>query len=92
MIEGLTHEGRKIRMNYTVAPVRMPLDSVSQICDSGATVVFTKTGGTIIDSSGAETRFFRDKDTYVREMWIPADPRSSSSVTASPFRRPRHVS
>ena len=72
-VDGWTQDGRRMKMNYIVAPVRMPLDSVSQICDSGATVIFTKTGGRIVDATGVETSFIRDKDTYIREMWVPRD-------------------
>ena len=85
-VEGVTQEGKKMKMNYTVAPVRMPLDSVSQICDSGATVIFTKTGGRIVDPSGTETAFVRDKDTYIREMWVPCSPDNHDLST---FRRQR---
>ena len=85
-MEGVTKEGRRMKMNYIVAPVRMPLDSVSQICDSGATVIFTKTGGRIVAASGAETEFIRDKDTYIREMWVPAD---ASNPGPAPFSRQR---
>ena len=45
-ILGVTQSGRGISMKYAVADVTVPLDSVSQLCDAGNTVVFTATGGT----------------------------------------------
>ena len=88
-VEGINHDGRRMQMNYVVAPVRMPLDSVSQICDTGATVVFTKTGGRIVDASGAVTTFSREKDAYIREMWVPRDPARPGTP---PFTRQRATS
>ena len=69
-VVGVTAEGKKLAMNYTVAPVRVPLDSVSQICDSGASVIFTRTGGKTVDADGSETVFHRVDNTYVREVWV----------------------
>ena len=34
-----------VNMKYAVADVTVPLDSVSQLCDAGNTVVFTAKGG-----------------------------------------------
>ena len=45
-ILGVTQTGRGINMKYAVADVTVPLDSVSQLCDAGNTVVFTAKGGT----------------------------------------------
>ena len=86
VIAGMTNEGAERAMKYAVVPVRVALDSVSQICDSGATVIFTKTGGRIVDPSGTETAFVRDKDTYIREMWVPCSPGNHDLST---FRRQR---
>ena len=43
-ILGLTDQGKGVNMKYAVADVTVPLDSVSQICDAGNTVVFTSKG------------------------------------------------
>ena len=41
---GYTDTGKGINMKYAVANVTVPLDSVSQLCDAGNTVVFTAKG------------------------------------------------
>ena len=61
-------------MCYAVADVSVALDSVSQICDADATVVFRKDGGCIYDASGTEHPFVRDGDTYVRRVWVEKTP------------------
>ena len=60
-----------MEMSYAVADVAVALDSVSQICDQGAEVTFTKTGGHIKNKNGDVTAFARVGDTYVRDVWIP---------------------
>ena len=65
-----TAEGVQLAMSYAVAPVSVTLDSVSQICDSGAEVHFNRSGGNIIDADGTRTGFRRVGDTYLRETWI----------------------
>ena len=61
-------------MNYAVADISVALDSVSQICDRDATVVFQKHGGYIMDSTGEKHTFERQGDTYIREVWVDAEP------------------
>ena len=56
-------------MRYAVADVAMALDSVSQICDTGAQVLFTKWGGHILGPAG-RVDFTRVGDTYVRSTWV----------------------
>ena len=56
-------------MRYAVTDVQVPLDSVSQICDTGATVTFTSQGGTITGAAYA-VDFERRGDTYVRTTWV----------------------
>ena len=70
-------------MRYLVAPVRIPLDSVSQICDTGATVTFHQTGGVINNPDGSVTKFGRDKNTYVREMWVERQPKEEQVTEAT---------
>ena len=69
-IVGTDESGKTSSMCYAVADVSVALDSVSQICDKNATVIFRKDGGCIIDASGAEHPFARDGDTYVRRVWV----------------------
>ena len=67
--EGVTDEGHSLELNYNVTEVSNPLDSVSQICDKGNIVVFTKDGGYICGPRG-KLGFTRKQDTYVRKTWI----------------------
>ena len=70
VVKGLTEAGSGISMRYAVADVQSALDSISQICDGGSTVTFTKTGGWIQKPNGSRTNFVRDRDTYIRETWV----------------------
>ena len=45
-VVGNDAEGNHLSMKYQVADVTVALDSVSQICDTGAKVVFEKHAGT----------------------------------------------
>ena len=80
VIAGKNCDGQSSSMNYAVVDIRLPLDSVSQICDTGAEVVFTKQGGHIKSISGKTFLFERVGDTYVRSVWIS---------NSSPFPGPR---
>ena len=46
-ILGTDENGRKSLMSYSVADVNVALDSVSQVCDKDATVIFRKDGGAL---------------------------------------------
>ena len=70
-------------MTYAVADVTVALDSISQICDGGATVLFHKAGGYIEDSDGVRHDFHRDHDTYVRRTWVPMAPFKGQKPRAS---------
>ena len=83
LIRGLTDEGAGVTMKYAVANIAVPLESVSQICDSGATVTFTKTGGVIAGPAG-KIPFERDGDSYIRKTWVH---RRGSTSTTSGFPR-----
>ena len=61
-------------MKYAVADIAVALDSVSQMCDAGATVVFTAAGGYIELSNKERITFKRRGDTYYREAWVPRHP------------------
>ena len=95
-ITGKTSTGESISMGYAVADVAVALDSVSQICDSGATVVFRKDGGYIERPDGQRTTFRRDHDTYVRDVWVPrtapttgaTEPTALTSAPTQFFTRP----
>ena len=68
-IKGVTEDGYNVLMKYAVADIAVPLESVSQICDSGATVTFTARGGEIRGAMGV-IPFVRQGDTYVRKTWV----------------------
>ena len=59
-------------MRYIVAGVTSPLESVSQICDAGNIVVFTKHGG-YINGPKQRIAFERQGDNYVRKTWVRSD-------------------
>ena len=79
-IVGLTDLGRAVSTRYAVADTSVALDSVSQICDNGSTVLFTQYGGVITSPSGERTVVRRSGDTYLRDIWIDRE--------ATGFRRP----
>ena len=70
-------------MRYAVADVAMALDSVSQICDTGAQVLFTKWGGHILGPAG-RVDFTRVGDTYIRSTWVKRPKRKSTKEKPDP--------
>ena len=80
VVMGETGDGRTTGMSYVVADIAVALDSVSQICDNGAQVVFTKYGGHILSDTGDRVEFERTGDTYTRSVYVPLDQN---------FQRPR---
>ena len=61
-IKAVTEEGVAVQMTYQVTNVTKPLNSVSKICDQGNIVVFSKSGGCIVNTwSGQETPFLSRK-------------------------------
>ena len=71
-------------MVYAVANVTAALDSISQICDTGATVTFGRHGGYIKQNNGLTIPFQREGDTYTRRVWV--EPKGGNSSTS--FTRP----
>ena len=69
-IGGRNENGQMVDMTYAVANVASALDSVSQICDTGAEVLFTKAGGEIRRQNGTVIPFQRDGNNYVRKVWV----------------------
>ena len=63
-MRGKDAKGAGVSMRYAVADIAVALDSVSQICDSGATVAFTATGGWIDLPTSERLEFRRRGDTY----------------------------
>ena len=83
VIRGESDEGLALAMRYSVADISVPLDSISQICDSGAVVLFTKTGGYIVNSNGARLNFTRKGNTYRRKTWSRTLPKKKSTETVA---------
>ena len=69
-MEGQDEHGTTLSMKYAVADITVALDSVSQICDSGAKVVFEKHGGYVLTPAGTQIPFGRKDDTYFRTVWV----------------------
>ena len=69
-IPSFTHAGEAVNMKYDVADVIKPLNSVTQICDEGNQVLFTKNGGCIWnETTGHVVEFSRERGVYVLETW-----------------------
>ena len=90
VITSRADDGQILTTSYSVADIAQPLDSVSQMCDSGATVVFDKTGGWVISETGnVLCTITRRNDTYVRRAWVPrvnsATPFADSASLPPPF-------
>ena len=66
-------------LRYAVADVTTPLDSVSQICDAGNSVVFNSWGGYIV-GPGGRVDFERIGDTYHRTTWVKRPRRRKPTV------------
>ena len=76
VVYGATDHGKLLAMKYSVANIAVPLESVSQICDSGSVVVFNASGGYVIGPAG-RIEFERKGDIYVRRTWVKKKPRCS---------------
>ena len=69
-IPSYTSEGKQVTMEYDATDVVKLLNSVSQICDKGNEVTFTKWGGYIWnEATNNVTEFIRDKGVDVLETW-----------------------
>ena len=74
MIHGNIRAGTGISMEYAVADMAVALDSVSQVCDAGAMVIFTQDGGRIEQADGTLDKFDRVGDTYMRTVLVDRSP------------------
>ena len=78
----VTSEGNWAQATLQVAEVTRPLCSVSKMCDKGNRVVFELGGGHVEHiKSGTRTRFTRQSNVYVMEMYVQ-DPGCHSVETA----------
>ena len=83
-ISGVTENGIPVSMSYAVADIAVTLESVAQICDSGATVTFTAKGGRI-DGPAGRVPFDRKGDAYVRKTWV--NRRTDPKTKADPNKK-----
>lgn len=71
MVEALTNEYVPVQMKYQVANVTKALCSVGQVCDQDNAVLFTKTGGYILNLRNKwKTPFSREGKMYVLDTWV----------------------
>ena len=82
VVQGTNEHGRMTSMSYVLANAALVLDSVSQICDSGASVTFHESGGYIEKPNGSRTMFARVGDTYTRNVWVPQMPNTKNEQRA----------
>ena len=80
VVTGTSESGLALSMRYAVADIAVPLDSISQICDGGSVVVFSKKGGYVVNANGAKLDFIRKGDTYRRRTWV-RQPRQKTNKT-----------
>ncbi len=80
----MTGEGNPAEATFQVADVTRPLCSVTKICDRGNRVIFDNKGGYIENlATGVQTRFCRQNNVYVMEMYLEEE------MAAPGFTRPR---
>ena len=80
-------DGSVGRVRYQVADISRPLNSVSEICDSGNQVIFGRGGGCIVNTNtGSRTYFGREENVYVLDLWVmtPSMAASYSNETMDP--------
>ena len=66
-----SEDGDQYRARYQITDVTRPLNSVSRVCDQGNNVLFTQTGGWIINHvSGRKTWFPQEHGVIVLHSWI----------------------
>jgi hypothetical protein len=82
-------EGHKCGMTWQIADVERPLIAVSHLSAAGNKVIFSKTGGEVVNTAtGKRIAFQKKGGVYVLRMWIPG-PKESSPT---PFPRPAATS
>ena len=67
--------GKTVTMYSETGDQHRALNSVSRFCDQGNNVLFTQTGGWIINhETGRYTRFPREHGVYVLHSWVTESP------------------
>ena len=67
---GVTAEGQRRRMKWTVANVRKPLISVGKLADAGNEVIFGRWPRVVNTRTGQVTRLKRHGGVYTIDLWI----------------------
>ena len=82
-----SEDGDQFRARYQIIDVTRPLNSISRVCDQGNNVLFTKTGGWIINhETGRYMWFPREHGVYVLHSWVNESfPRQECLVSAIPM-------
>ena len=71
-VQFTSDEGHRCGMTWQIADVERPLIAVSHLSAAGNKVVFTKTGGELVNiASGKTIRIQRKGGVYVLRMWVP---------------------
>ena len=85
-VQFTSDEGHRCGMTWQIADVERPLIAVSHLSAAGNNVIFTKTGGEIVNiASGKKIKIQRKGGVYVLRMWVPAPtPVSKPSTFARP--------
>ena len=70
-IEGITDNGKGLRMKVTVADVNKVLASVSKMCECGNRVVFDEDGSYVENKKTGERMVIEEDDgDYVLDVWV----------------------
>ena len=78
-------------MVFQVAAVNKILASIAGICDNGNSVLFRSDGGTITNlKDGRETKFRRQGNVYVMDMWVRNPKAQPDIVKPKEFARHGH--
>ena len=83
VLKGVDKEGNELAVRYQIADVTQPLNSISEICDTGARVVFGSGGGFVYHlKDGGVTPFRRSGKLYELDHWIrkPSEKPSAHEV------------
>ena len=68
------HSQQAFRAKYQITDVTKPLNSVGKVCDQRNQVLFTSTGGYVIDEETGESTWFpREGNIYVMHSWVKED-------------------
>ena len=85
-VQFTSDEGHRCGMTWQIAHVERPLIAVSHLSAAGNKVIFSKTGGEIVNgATGKKIKIQRKGGVYVLRMWVPG---ATTTSKASTFTRP----